>query len=172
MNKKIIKIEAQKIYLRTLTEEDVSKKYCSWINDPEVNKYLDTKQATIEDLKSFVRERYNDSNCVFLGIFLKNSDIHIGNIKLDQIDFKDKVANIGILIGEKDYWSKGFATEALKTLINYAFNNLNLHEIRLNIYEQNFSARRAYEKSGLFVYAEDYYGEEKIYRMKIIRDLN
>lgn len=40
----------------------------------------------------------------------------------------------------------------------------------MNIYEDNLGARRAYEKSGLHVYAEDYYGEDKIYRMKVVRN--
>ena len=77
MDKDLIKIEGERLLLRILTEKDATEKYCSWINDPEVNKYLDTKAITLNELKQYINEKYNDPNCLFFGIFLKQNNIHI-----------------------------------------------------------------------------------------------
>lgn len=143
-----ILIKGEKIYLRELTEKDATEKYCKWLNDPVVNKYLETREATIEGLKKYIRKRREDPNSLFLGIFLKKNDKHIGNSKLEPIDFKNKTADFGMLIGEKDYWGKGLGTEITKLVVNYAFNELNLKKIRLGVIPENKRAIRVYEKVG------------------------
>ena len=95
------KILGERIYLRKLTSKDASLDYCRWLNDAEVNKYLETRETTIEDLKQYIKEKNASKNCLFVGIFLKKSDKHIGNIKLEPIDFDKKIATVGILVGEK-----------------------------------------------------------------------
>ena len=165
MVKKNINIEGERIYLRPLKEEDASEDYCSWINNMEVNKYLDSKETTIEELKKYINKRWYDPNCLFLGIFLKNKDIHIGNIKLEPIDYEKRKATLGILIGEKEYWNKGYATETLKTLTSYAFNNLRLNEINLGVYKENIGAIKAYEKTGFKIYEEN----ERSYKMRVLK---
>lgn len=165
MMKKNINIEGERIYLRPLKEEDASEDYCSWINNMEVNKYIDSKETTIEELKKYINKRWYDPNCLFLGIFLKNKDIHIGNIKLEPIDFEKRKATLGILIGEKEYWNKGYATETLKTLTSYAFNSLRLNEINLGVYKENIGAIKAYEKTGFKIYEEN----ERSYKMRVLK---
>ena len=103
-------IKGQRVFLRILKESDVSQRYCNWLNDSEVNKYLETKKITIDQLKKYVREKYESKNCLFFGIFIKENNGHIGNIKLEPIDFEKKKATMGMLIGEKNYWGKGLAT--------------------------------------------------------------
>lgn len=167
MDKNLIKIEGERIILRILTEKDATEKYCSWINDPDINEYLDSKSITKNELKQYINIRYNDPNCLFFGIFLKQNDIHIGNVKLEPIDFQSGIATLGILIGEKNYWSNKFATETLKTLITYAFNNLNLNQINLGVYKENIAAIKAYKKSGFKIYEED----EKSYKLKVVKKI-
>lgn len=165
MNKKV-KIEGKRIYLRTLVKEDASERYASWINDSEVNKFLDTKKTTVSDLKNYIDVKNKDPNCIFFGIFLKTNNSHIGNLKLEPIDFKEKKAFLGILIGEKDYWNKGYATEVLNTIVNYAFESLKLEEINLGVYKENKGAVKAYLKSHFEIYEET----EDLYKMKIKRN--
>ncbi len=172
MKKPQIIIDGKRIYLRTLTVKDATERYRSWINDQEVNRFLDSKRITIDELEKYIQKRVNDSNCLFCGIFLKKNDIHIGNVKLEPINFIEKRATLGIMIGAKDYWNKGFATESLEIILNYSFNTLGLDEIDLGVYKKNTSAVKAYIKTGFEIYNEDYYEGDKIYRMKIIRDLN
>ena len=109
-----IKIIGERIYLRTLTNDDASEKYCSWLNDPVVNRYLETMTATVPDLIKYIQEKNSSENCIFLGIFdsEKNQDNitqHIGNIKLEPIDFQNKIATISIMVGDKNYWKRGIA---------------------------------------------------------------
>ncbi len=159
------RIESRRIYLRILTVDDASDKYCSWINDSDVNKYLVSKRITKEDLKIYIDEKYNQPGCLFFGIFLKENGEHIGNIKLEPIDFKKKIATLGMLIGVKNYWGKGYATETLKMLINYSFNILDLEEINLGLLKQNIGALKAYEKSGFKFYETN--GEN--YTLKVLK---
>ncbi|KKN42515.1 hypothetical protein LCGC14_0712380 [marine sediment metagenome] len=164
LNKQVL-LEGQRIYLRILTVNDASEKYCSWINDSDVNKFLESKKITIEELQEYIENKYNNLNCIFLGIFLKNNNVHIGNVKLEPIDFKEKKATLGILIGEKNCWGKGYATEALKMLISYSFNKINLKEIDLGVKKKNVGALKSYNKAGFEIYEET----EEVYKMKIVR---
>jgi len=145
------KIVGDRIYLRLLTENDASKDYCRWLNDPEVNQYLETHQATIGSLKKYIKERTGDKNCFFMGIFDKENNKHIGNIKLEPIDWKKKSAVTGILIGDKSYWGKGIGTEATKLMVNYGFNKLGLNEIELGVLSENKAAIKVYEKVGFVI---------------------
>ncbi|MBT3451353.1 aminotransferase class III-fold pyridoxal phosphate-dependent enzyme [archaeon] len=140
------------IYLRNLTDLDVTEEYCKWLNDPEVNLYLETRKVTIEELIKYVNDKNNNLNCLFLGIYCKSNDKHIGNIKLEPIDFVNKTATLGILIGNKDYWGKGIATEATKLISDYAFNKLGLIEVNLGVISENKAAIRVYEKVGFKVF--------------------
>jgi RimJ/RimL family protein N-acetyltransferase len=164
MDKKRIKIEGNRIYMKILNENDATSQYCSWINDKEVNKYLESKKATIEELKKYIKTRLKDPNSLFFGIFLRKNDLHIGNVKLEPINFKNGIATLGILIGEKIIWSKGYGTEALNNIIEYAFKVLNLGEINLGVLKNNIGAIKAYEKAGFKKYDENKSG----YKMKIL----
>jgi RimJ/RimL family protein N-acetyltransferase len=73
----------------------------------------------------------------------------IGNCSLMAFDDLARSAEIGIAIGEKDFWNKGFGTETMKLLIWHGFTNLNLHRIMLRVYETNPRAIRCYEKAGM-----------------------
>jgi len=160
-------ITGKRIYLRELNEADVSYVYRTWLNDPAVNKFLGpkkttldelkrivkekflgSKKTTLDELKQYVKERKKNKNCLFMGIFLKENKEHIGNIKLEPIDFDNKRTIIGILIGNKNFWGKGMGTEAIKLLVNYAFSNLGLKEINLGVLSTNKAAIKAYKKAG------------------------
>ena len=142
------KIIGDRIYLRELSVSDATEKYCSWLNDPEVNKYLETRKATIEDLKNYIQQRVDDPNSLFWGVFDKDSNAHIGNVKLEPIDRQKKKAVFGILIGNKDYWGKGIGTEATRLVVDHAFNSMGLEEIELGVIADNKKAARVYEKAG------------------------
>lgn len=145
------KLEGRKIYLKTLLAKNATKEYCNWLNDPEVNQYLETKKATIAELKKYIEKKNRNPNCLFLGIFFKENQKHIGNIKLEPINFKERKATIGILIGDKNYWGKGIGTEAIKLFVNYAFQKLNLKEIKLGVILENKPAVALYKKVGFKV---------------------
>jgi len=146
-NKKI-KINGESIYLKSLDIDNATEEYASWLNDKEVNHYLETRVATREDLEKYIEEKNKSDEALFLGIFSIDTDEHIGNIKLEPIDFEKKQGTIGILIGNKKYWGKGVGTEATKLLVDYAFRELSLEEVNLGVILENKAAIRVYEKVG------------------------
>ncbi len=142
------KINGEMIYLRELNETDASQKYCSWLNDPIVNKYLETRESTVEEVKEYIKNKRDNKNCLFLGIFSSENNIHIGNIKLEPIDFINRKAMLGMIIGDRDYWGKGIATEATKLVVKHAFEKMGLEEVNLGVIPENKAAVRVYEKVG------------------------
>jgi RimJ/RimL family protein N-acetyltransferase len=141
-------IFGQDIYLRVLLPTDASKEYCDWLNDSEINQFLETRQTTIADLQNYIKKQLNDSNSLFFGIFDKTNHTHLGNLKLEPIDWPKKKAVFGIMIGNKNYLGKGLGTQATKLIVDFAFNHLGLEEIELGVISENKRAQRAFEKSG------------------------
>ena len=142
-------LDGEQIYLRRLTEDDASEAYVSWMNNPEINQYLESRvyTHTIESTKAFIRSVSNDSNYLF-GIFLKDCGKHIGNVKVGGINHYHRYADIGFLIGEKEYWGKGIATEAIKLATSFAFVTLRLHKLWGGLYSPNIGSLRAFQKNG------------------------
>lgn len=142
-------IEGDKIFLRRLTEDDVTEDYVRWMNDPEINQYLESRFTvqTIESTKAFIRSVTNDNNYQF-GIFVKESGKHVGNIKVGGVNPIHRYANIGFLIGEKEYWGQGIATEAIRLATDFAFNTLNLHKVWGGAYAPNVGSINAFLKNG------------------------
>lgn len=146
---KTLIIKGERIFLRRLTEEDASEDYVRWMNDAVTTQYLESRFCTydIESIRSFIRQVTNDNNYQF-GIFLNGAGRHIGNIKIGGINHCHKFADIGFLIGEKDFWGKGIATEAVKLATEFSFNTLKLHKIWGGVYSMNVGSLRVFEKNG------------------------
>ena len=145
-------IESPRLRLRVLTPADVSDRYLSWLNDVEVTQYLEARftEPTMESVRGYVERMNASPHDLFLGIFLKEADVHIGNIKLGSVDRHHARADVGIVIGDRGSWGRGFATEAIKTLTTYAFDTLKLHKLWCGLYETNEGSRRAFLKAGWF----------------------
>ncbi len=143
------RIEGDRVYLRRLTEADATENYVRWMNDPEINQYLECRfyTHTIESTKAFIRSVTNENNYQF-GIFLKDNDKHIGNIKIGNINQYHRSADIGFLIGEKEYWGMGFATEAVGLATAFGFDVLKLHKLWGGLYAPNIGSFRAFQKNG------------------------
>ena len=107
-------------------------------------------------------ERRNDRTSILLAIVIKSDQRHIGNIKLGSINWIHRLADMGILIGEKDCWGKGYATEAIRLVAGYAFEILNLHKLVAGVYSMNEGSSRAFLKAGFMregAFKEHYFCE-------------
>ena len=139
-------IESKRLIIKPLGLDFLSEKYVNWMNDSDVNKYLSSGgDYTIEKLKNFLIKT-EDKNILFWAIIIKESKNHIGNIKIDPVDFKNGIAEYGIMMGDKNEWGKGYAKEVSKLVINYCFESLNLRKITLGVIENNKSAVELYKK--------------------------
>jgi len=144
-------IVGKKIYLRPLNIEDLKKGYLYWINNPEVNTFIMAARVPTPyvKLKEYYEKVTASHNDVMFAIVIKKTDKYIGNIKLGNIDWINRSAEVGRFIGEKRYWSKGYGTEALKLLMDYAFNTLNLNRICNRIVIDNIASIKSCEKLGM-----------------------
>lgn len=121
----------ERLYLRALEESDVTEEYVGWLNDPEVTRYLGSGKypATVASTKKWL-EKYHDSttNLAF-AIIDRATDRHIGNLTLYDINWINRTADIGLMIGCKEFWSGGYGTEAQNLIIAYAFERLGLNKV-------------------------------------------
>jgi RimJ/RimL family protein N-acetyltransferase len=76
-----------------------------------------------------------------------------GSVGLMHIDWISRKAEIGIMIGEKRFWNKGYGTEAMRLILKHGFETLNLHRLYLRVFSDNPGAIRAYEKAGFVLEA-------------------
>ena len=137
------------IVLRKLSVNDVTIEYLGWLNDYEIVKYTESRHAvhTMESLKNFVIHVNNESNYCFAIIDIQSGK-HIGNIKIGNIHPMYKYADVGLIIGDKNFHGKGIATEALKLCVEFAFKQLKLHRLYAGIYDVNIGSIKAFEKAG------------------------
>lgn len=135
------------VSIRLLTLDDVSIEYLSWLRDPEVCQYLESRWSvyTMEDLTNYVKS-VNDGNNFLFGVFLDNK--HIGNIKIGNVNWIHRFADVGIMIGDKSIWGRGYGTKAIELATEYAFNELNLHHLIAGIYANNIASYKAFLKAG------------------------
>jgi len=147
---KNIRIEGEGIILRSISEDDVTQKYLDWINNKEVNRFLGVgkKEQSLEDLQSYVKEKISKKDCLFLAIIEKKLNLHIGNVKIEPIDYNNRKAAIGIMIGNKNFWGRGHGTEAMHIAANLCFQNLSLDRVTLGVAADNIGGIKAYKKVG------------------------
>ncbi len=149
---RLVTIIGKRIDLILLSPEDDLSNYLKWMNDKQVTKYLESgrSETTLESLKDYIKQN-NSSTSVLLGIFEKRSKKHIGNIKLHLIDYQNKSGEIGIMIGETSAQGQGYAFEAIRLVIDYAFFNLELNRVTTGMVVDNVGSKKAFEKAGFIL---------------------
>ncbi|GHV06649.1 N-acetyltransferase [Spirochaetia bacterium] len=140
------KLVGEKCYLSPIDADD-AEKFTEWLNDLDVTVNLQLYQASInaENERSFLNKLAEGHH---YSIIDKKTDGLIGNCGFMDIDNLNQTAELGIFIGDKNYWGKGYGTEALSLLADYGFKCLNLHNIMLRVYSFNKRAIACYEKVG------------------------
>ena len=105
-----VSLVGHKVSLRILTTDDVDGKYAGWMNDEETTQFLESRgrSYSIEDLKNYVEKIKESKSEVLFGIFENGNNMHVGNIKIGKIDSFHMHAEIGIMIGDKGCWGKGY----------------------------------------------------------------
>lgn len=144
------KIENEKVLLRPVAVNDVTAEYRDWLNDPEVNKYIEIRftEHTIETTKDYVKHAISDPDTLFFAIIRKDSNKFIGTIKLGGIYWDHGFGNVSLMIGDKNSWGRGYATEAISLLSEYAFKHLKMHKLIAGAYEVNTGSFKAFLKVG------------------------
>jgi len=143
-------LDLGEIYLRSLRQEDLEGSWYLWFNDPVVTRYQNKGiiPNTREKQADYFRHIAGSSEDVVLAIVHEKTAIHIGNIGLHKIDYIHRHAEVGIVIGEKEFWKKGYATKCVNAMAGYAFGTLNLHRVYAIIMEENTASLKTFEHAG------------------------
>jgi len=129
-----------------------------WKNDFQLAPLImaQPKPSSYADVENWLSRNQADVNQVLFGIFMRSatqtqggqSELPIGIIRLMFIDWISRNASLGIYIGEPEFRGQGIGKAAIKLLLNYAFDQLNLHKICLKVLESNQSAIHCYKSLG------------------------
>jgi len=156
MNPAILPVlDGPRLRLRPMCLADAEGPYLRWMNDPQVTRHLESRFTahSRDDLRGFIQSMVNDPRYVFLAICIRESDRHVGNIKLGPIVQPHRLADVGMIIGETDCWGLGFATEAVRLISQHAFEQLQLHKLTAGCYGTNLASARALQKAGFVIEA-------------------
>jgi ribosomal-protein-alanine N-acetyltransferase len=139
-----------RLLLRALKPGDLNTTYLSWLNDPAVNRYLETRflPQTTEALQSYWQAHRDDPASPWFAICLQEDGRHIGNIKLGPIQWQHRRGDLSLFIGDRTCWGQGYATEAITAVRDWAFADLDLQKLNAGIYSGNLGSRLAFEKCG------------------------
>lgn len=143
-------LEGANVYLRKIVMFDVNANYLQWMNDSQVVQYLEVRHTrrTLKDLREYVTGVIERKDDAFFAICLNETGKHIGNIKLGPINRANGFAHIGLFIGDREYWGKGIATEAVSLIVRYAFETLGLHKVLAGCLANNEASLRVFKKNG------------------------
>ena len=127
-----IELTGASLVCRTFRPEDIHPAYLAWLNDPEVNRYSRRRyvRSTAADALNFLQGLSPDEQV--LAIHLREDGRHIGNIQFGPVDWLCRLAEIRILIGDKEAWGGGYGTEAIGLVTKYLFEELKLHRVEAN----------------------------------------
>ena len=142
---------ANRLRLRAAEREDLPR-FVRWLNDPEVYKFL----AAVYPLSLQSEEKWFESmagrhpaeQVLVIEIKADEGWKAIGNVSFMDVKWVNRSAEVGIFIGEKDEWGKGYGREVMKLMLRFGFNELNFHRISLRVHADNARGIKAYEYAG------------------------
>lgn len=166
-------LKGEKVRLRQIRMSDAPR-FVKWFSDPSVNKYVARRRLTMREERAWIRSLPKLQKKQKHFAIETNSGVHIGSTGL-RLDYPDNHAELGIIIGDKNYWNSGYGTDAMKVLLKYGFDTLKLNRIELKVYSYNPRAVHVYEKIGFkhegvlrerVLYGKKYYDD---YIMSMLR---
>jgi RimJ/RimL family protein N-acetyltransferase len=147
-------LKGELVRLAAVDSEELGKAYAKWNQDSELARFLDARMVSLRSAKSisdfFEKENKDPSpeEHAFTIRALEDQRL-LGDIGLYVINnWTSRDAFVGIGIGNRDDWGKGYGSDAMKTILRFAFHEINLRRVTLSVFEYNPRAIRSYEKTG------------------------
>ena len=143
-------IAGERLFLSPIRVVD-SPRYVDWLNDPEIaDNLLVLRPLTLLKEEGMIERmsKADPTESIVVGIWQKEPQRLIGGLGLHDVSQRHQFAEIGVFIGEKNLWGQGYGPEAMRLLISYAFNTMNLRKITICYFERNTRAGRVYTKIG------------------------
>ncbi|MCB2076179.1 MAG: GNAT family N-acetyltransferase [Novosphingobium sp.] len=142
-----------RVSLRPLTEEDITDEYVSWFGDAIVTEYLDSRNLTVDDCREYLRNGRETRTHFMYAVIDNESGLHIGNVKIGPINWAHGTSDLVTVIGRREFWGKGLATEAIRAGIEIAFKDYGIRKLSGGIAEGNEGSVKAYTRAGWVIEA-------------------
>jgi RimJ/RimL family protein N-acetyltransferase len=139
------------VYLTAQDPKTIAEHSSQWSRDTELQRLMDSNPArplSAKAIQEWIEKDMEKGNVHYFSIHTLQDDRLIGDVGLDGIQWSHGDAFMGIALGDREYWGKGYGTDALRLILRYAFHELNLHRVTLSVFEYNPRAIRSYEKVG------------------------
>lgn len=135
-------IAGDHVILRAFEREDADRCY-RWMNDPNIVRTLKSRypiafQNEVAWLESAMDPNSNERH---FAIERKDDRTHIGNASIHNIDWVSRTAEFGLFIGDPTAWNRGFGSDAITTLVRFAFDDMNLNKLRISVFDYNDRAK-------------------------------
>ncbi len=142
-------IAGELVILRALEPEDLERCY-RWMNDPNIVRTLKSRypmpfHLEAQWLENAVRESFDQRH---FAIERKDNRTHIGNASIHEIDWVSRTAQFGLFIGDPTAWNRGFGSDAVRTLVQFAFIEMNLRKLRIHVFDYNERAKHVLAAAG------------------------
>ncbi|HUP65512.1 MAG TPA: GNAT family protein [Thermoanaerobaculia bacterium] len=142
-------IAGEQVILRALDSDDLDRCY-RWMNDPQIVRTLKSRYPIpifreAEWLEEAVRGAGDQRH---FAVERRDNREHIGNASIHDIDWVSRRAEFGLFIGEPSAWNRGFGGDAIRTLVRFAFDEMNLRKLRIDVFGYNERARHLLESNG------------------------
>lgn len=136
--------------LREISPVDVGERYVGWLNDPVVAQFLESRfeTHTLESVQAFVEQQLANPAVLMLAIVESDGSAHVGNIKLGPLSRHHGTADVGLLIGERAVWGRGYATEAIELATRLGFERLGARKLTSSCYSDNIGSATAFRRAG------------------------
>ena len=146
-------LTGEKIYLAPFTRRHLeSEQYYRWMNSLKITSQFGMIEylmpVSSKQLEAYYSTNAFSGHSILFAVHEKQSDKFIGTSKLGHLNWVSRCAEFGRVIGEKDMRSKGYGTEIIKLILEYAFLILNLNKVVAGTSVENIAALKTYEKFG------------------------
>lgn len=138
------------VTLRPITLDDCTQKYVDWLNDPLVNRWLETRHRvqTMETITDYVKYHamFEPATSALMAIMADGK--HVGNIKVGEGNAFHQYGFVSYFIGDRSVWGRGIATQAVRKACDMAFKKWGYHSLQAGVYRSNYASRKVLLKAG------------------------
>jgi len=139
-----------RIEITPLKENHITSRYLNWFNNEKVVEFSGggKKNLTKKDVLEYIKNGEITGTYYMYAIVYLENNLHIGNIKIGNIDKSNNISDLATIIGDTDYWGKGLATEAIIKGQKIAFEKYKFRKLSGTILEDNIGSLKAYKRAG------------------------
>ena len=146
-------LKGELVRLSALDADELSKAFTRWSRDSEFKRLLDSNAVRMNSEKvaqKWLEKEIDEQSVIqhWFSIRALADDKLLGDIDLFVANWTGRDAFVGLGIGEREFWGKGYGTDVMRVILRYAFTEVNLNRVTLNVFEYNPRAIRSYEKAG------------------------